>query len=103
MELQQLRYFAKAAHFGSFTKAAEACLVSQPSLSQQIAKLEQELGQPLFERDGRVYRSLAGDLPKRTVALSAVHFRTKLFERFLGRVKGAGKNRESSCKQNPRQ
>lgn len=53
MELQQLRYFAKAAHLSSFTKAAEACLVSQPSLSQQIAKLEQELGQPLFERVGR--------------------------------------------------
>jgi LysR family transcriptional regulator, hydrogen peroxide-inducible genes activator len=53
MELQQLRYFAKAAQLGSFTKAAEACLVSQPSLSQQIAKLEQELGQPLFERLGR--------------------------------------------------
>jgi len=53
MELQQLRYFAKAAHLGSFTKAAEACLISQPSLSQQIAKLEQELGQPLFERGGR--------------------------------------------------
>jgi LysR family hydrogen peroxide-inducible transcriptional activator len=53
MELQQLRYFAKAAQLGSFTKAAEACLVSQPSLSQQIAKLEQELGRPLFERVGR--------------------------------------------------
>lgn len=53
MELHQLRYFAKAAQLGSFTKAAHACLVSQPSLSQQIAKLEQELGQPLFERVGR--------------------------------------------------
>lgn len=53
MELHQLRYFAKAAQLGSFTKAAQACLVSQPSLSQQIAKLEQELGQPLFERVGR--------------------------------------------------
>src|SRR3954468_24380204 len=53
LELHQLRYFAKAAQLGSFTKAAQASLVSQPSLSQQIAKLEQELGQPLFERVGR--------------------------------------------------
>jgi LysR family hydrogen peroxide-inducible transcriptional activator len=53
MEMHQLRYFLKAAELGNFTRAAEHCFVSQPSLSQQIAKLEQELGQPLFERLGR--------------------------------------------------
>lgn len=53
MEIHQLRYFAKVAEIGNFTRAAEACFVSQPSLSQQIAKLEEELGQPLFERLGR--------------------------------------------------
>ncbi len=53
MEMHQLRYFVAAADLGSFTRAAEYCLVSQPSLSQQIAKLEQELGQPVFERLGR--------------------------------------------------
>lgn len=56
MELHQLRYFARAADLGGFTRAAEACYVSQPSLSQQIIKLEQELGQPLFERVGRQVR-----------------------------------------------
>ena len=56
MEMQQLRYFAKAAELGNFSRAAEACFVSQPSLSQQIIKLEQELGQPLFERLGRKVR-----------------------------------------------
>lgn len=56
MELNQLRYFAKVADLGSFTRAAEACHVSQPSLSQQIAKLEYELGRPLFERLGRGVR-----------------------------------------------
>ena len=50
MEMQQLRYFVKLAELGSFTRAAEACFVSQPSLSQQIAKLEEEVGRPLFER-----------------------------------------------------
>ncbi|QDV32219.1 LysR family transcriptional regulator [Tautonia plasticadhaerens] len=53
MEVHQLRYFARLAELGSFTRAAEACHVSQPSLSQQIQKLESELGRPLFERLGR--------------------------------------------------
>ncbi len=53
MEMHQLRYFVKAAELGNFTRAAEHCLVSQPSLSQQIAKLEHELGQPVFERLAR--------------------------------------------------
>lgn len=56
MELHQLRYFAKVAELGHFTHAAEACHVSQPSLSQAIAKLERELGQPLFQRLGRSVR-----------------------------------------------
>jgi LysR family hydrogen peroxide-inducible transcriptional activator len=56
MELQQLRYFTAVADLGSFTKAAQRCLVAQPSLSQQIIKLEKELGQPLFERLGRSVR-----------------------------------------------
>ncbi|MBI1899631.1 MAG: LysR family transcriptional regulator [Planctomycetia bacterium] len=53
MELHQLRYFTAVADLGNFTKAAEKCFVAQPSLSQQIIKLEKELGQPLFERLGR--------------------------------------------------
>ncbi len=50
METHQLRYFLAAAQGGSFTQAARQCNVSQPSLSIQIAKLEDELGGPLFER-----------------------------------------------------
>lgn len=66
MEMHQLRYFAKVADLGNVTRAAEACHVSQPSLSQQIAKLERELGQPLFERLGRGVRlTEAGKLFKR--------------------------------------
>jgi len=53
MELQQLRYFVCVAELGNFTRAAEKCLVAQPSLSQQILKLEKELGGPLFDRGGR--------------------------------------------------
>lgn len=53
MDLGQLKYFVKIVEHRSFTKAAQDCSVSQPALSQQIAKLEKELGQPLFERQGR--------------------------------------------------
>ncbi len=64
--MHQLRYFAKVADLGNVTRAAEACHVSQPSLSQQISKLERELGQPLFERLGRGVRlTEAGKMFKR--------------------------------------
>lgn len=63
MELHQLRYFAAVARTGNFTRAAEACHVSQPSLSQQIIKLEDEIGSSLFERRrDRAGLTLAGEL-----------------------------------------
>jgi LysR family transcriptional regulator, hydrogen peroxide-inducible genes activator len=53
MELHQLRYVLAIADSGNFTKAAASVFVSQPSLSQQIAKLESELDNKLFHRLGR--------------------------------------------------
>ena len=53
MEIDQLRYFLRVAELGSFTKAAEDLLMSQPALSRSIQKLEQELGQPVFHRKPR--------------------------------------------------
>lgn len=50
MEIHQLRYFVALARTGNFTRAAESCFVSQPSLSQQIKKLEDELGETLVHR-----------------------------------------------------
>jgi LysR family hydrogen peroxide-inducible transcriptional activator len=56
MELHQLRYFCAVAETGSFSRAAEQSHVAQPSLSQQILKLEGELGARLFDRLGRTVR-----------------------------------------------
>lgn len=50
MEVHQLRYFLAIAESGSFTAAARRCNVTQPSLSQQIRRLEDLLGLPLFDR-----------------------------------------------------
>ena len=49
MELEQLRYFLKVAEHFNFTRAAQDIGISQPALSRSVAKLEQELGQPVFE------------------------------------------------------
>ncbi|MCG8648697.1 MAG: LysR family transcriptional regulator [Pirellulales bacterium] len=56
MEIDQLRYFLRVAERGNFTHAAEELLVSQPALSRSIQKLEEELGQPVFERQSRSVR-----------------------------------------------
>lgn len=50
MEVHQLRYFCAVARHGTFTRASEVEHVAQPSLSQQILKLEAELGSRLFDR-----------------------------------------------------
>lgn len=53
MEISQLRYVVAIADTGNFTRAAERCHVTQPSLSQQVINLEREVGHKLFHRLGR--------------------------------------------------
>lgn len=53
MNLLALRYFIAIAEYSSFTKAAEHLYVTQPTLSRQIALLEEEFGVQLFERSKR--------------------------------------------------
>ncbi|RCS42202.1 LysR family transcriptional regulator [Bremerella cremea] len=63
MDIEQLQQFLKVAELGNFTRAAEVLSISQPALSRSIARLEEELGQPLFERQSRkVVLTDAGNL-----------------------------------------
>lgn len=89
MELQQLRYLCAIVDTGSFSRAAEHCHVAQPSLSQQISKLEDELGSRLFDRLGRSIRLTdAGRtfLP---------HARTVLHQTELARSEVDGRRRDA--------
>ena len=53
MELYQLRYFERVAYYESISRAAAELHLTQPALSKSIAKLEEELGVKLFDRDGK--------------------------------------------------
>jgi LysR family hydrogen peroxide-inducible transcriptional activator len=89
MEFQQLRYLSAIVDTGSFTRAAERCHVAQPSLSQQISRLEDELGAKLFDRLGRSVRlTEAGRafLP---------HARTALEQAELARDEVLGRRRQA--------
>src|SRR5829696_5771724 len=76
MTLQQLQYFIAAIEHGSFSAAADRLHLAQPSLSEQIRRLEGELGVALFVRAGRrlvlteAGRSLQPEA-ERTVAAAA--------------------------------
>jgi LysR family hydrogen peroxide-inducible transcriptional activator len=75
MDLDQLRHFLKVAEMANFTRAAEAVGLSQPALSRSIARLEEELGQPVLDRQTRqVVLTEAGrllaDRAKQIIALA---------------------------------
>lgn len=56
MEIKQLHYFIQVYRDGNLSKAAKGLAITQPALSQQIAKLERELGHTLLERNARELR-----------------------------------------------
>lgn len=53
MDFRQLRYFVQIVESGSLSKASRSLFVAQPALSQQLAKLEDEVGKPLLHRTSR--------------------------------------------------
>ena len=63
MHLHQLKYFVAIVETGSITKAAERCYISQPSISQQLSKLEDSVGKKLFSREkGKLILTDAGKI-----------------------------------------
>lgn len=63
MEIEQLQYFKTVATMQHMTRAAEILAISQPALSKSIANIEQNLGVPLFNREGRsIYLNRFGEL-----------------------------------------
>jgi LysR family hydrogen peroxide-inducible transcriptional activator len=92
MELHQLRYFVSVAETGSFSRGAERCGITQPSLSQQILKLEDELGQRLFDRLGRsVQLTPSGRvlLPRAQRILAEVNSASKAVQQDIVEGKGS--------------
>ena len=82
MELRVLRYFLTVAKEQSFTKAAEQLHITQPTLSRQLAALEEELGTLLFNRSGRnITLTNEGLLLKRR-ALEIIDLEDKIVDEF---------------------
>jgi len=91
VELQQLRYVVAIAETGSFTRAAERCLVVQSALSHQVARLERELGARLFERTSRQVRLTAAGaafLPAARQCLQAAQRAADEVAAAVGEVRG---------------
>ena len=92
MELHQLRYFVAVAETSSFSRGAERCGITQPSLSQQILKLEAELGQKLFDRLGRSVRMTPSGrilLPRAQRILAEVNAAAKAVQQDILEGKGS--------------
>ena len=91
MDLRQLRYFAAVARHSSFTRAAEELHVAQPALSQQVKKLEGELGTELLVRTTRsVELTDAGQvaLTRATRVLSEAEALTSEVDEMRGLLRG---------------
>lgn len=74
--MHQIRYFLAVCETLNFTRAAETCNVSQPALTKAVKKLEGELGNPLFFREGkRVLITEFGRLMRPN--LQAIHGQTE--------------------------
>lgn len=91
MDLRQLEIFVKVAELGSFSKAAAALFLTQPTVSEHIRTLEDELGVRLLDRLGRgAAATKAGELllghARRILALSSEA--RQALDRFQGRMSG---------------
>ena len=91
MDLRRLEIFAKVAELGSFSRAAEALFLTQPTVSEHVRALEDELGVQLLDRLGRgTTPTRAGQLllgyARRLLALA--HEARQAIDQFQGRMSG---------------
>ena len=84
MELRVLRYFLAVAKEQSFTRAAEQLHITQPTLSRQLAALEEELGSVLFNRSGRNITLTEEGLLLKRRALEIIDLQEKIIDEFKG-------------------
>lgn len=84
MELRVLRYFLMVAKEQSFTKAAAQLHITQPTLSRQLAALEEELKTPLFVRGGHSITLTEQGLLLKRRALEILDLEEKIEEEFKG-------------------
>lgn len=84
MELRVLHYFLVVAREQSFTKAAEQLNITQPTLSRQLADLEQELGTKLFHRGGHGITLTEEGLLLKRRALELVDLENQIQSEFRG-------------------
>lgn len=84
MDLRVLRYFLMVAREQSFTRAAEQLNITQPTLSRQLAALEEELGAKLFDRGGHNLTLTNEGLLLKRRALEIVDMEEKILSEFKG-------------------
>ena len=88
MELRQLEYVVAVAEQMHFGRAAQTLSIGQPAVSQQVARLERELGVRLFDRSGRTLRLTAAGsrfIPEaRAVLAAADHARGVVSDPVVG-------------------
>lgn len=92
MELRSLEYFIAVAEELSFTRAAQRCFVTQPTISGQVQALEREIGEPLFDRTARGIVPTDGArtlLPYARRCLAAVEDAKAEFSARAGLLRGA--------------
>ena len=96
LTLQQLRLFEAVSRLGSFTRAAEELCITQPAVSIQIKRLEDQVGLPLFEHVGK--KNISTTAGKETYAASQdILNRIKTYENSIEELKGIVKGTLQIC------
>jgi LysR family transcriptional regulator, nitrogen assimilation regulatory protein len=88
MELRSLRYFVKIVEFGSLSRAADALSIAQPSLSHQVAQLEEEFGVRLLDRGSKGVKATAAGIALYRCAVSIA----RQLEEVRGEISAEGGN-----------